>query len=51
MVSPGSLGDDSVHLLGSIGWQPDLINAAPQKLKMRGGVSSSDKKIKRTIAP
>jgi len=33
VVSPSSLGDDSVHLLGSIRWQPDLINAAPQKLE------------------
>ena len=32
MISPGSLGDDSVDLLGGIRWQSDLINAAPQKL-------------------
>jgi hypothetical protein len=50
MVSPSSLGDDSVDLLGSIRWQPDLINAAPQKLKGEG-ISSSDQQGKGMIAP
>ena len=36
MVSSGSLGNDRVNLLGSIRWQPNLINAAPQKLKEVG---------------
>lgn len=33
MVSPCSLGDDRVDFLRSIRWQPDLINAAAQKLE------------------
>ena len=32
MVSSGSLRDDRVNLLGGIRWEPNLINAAPQKL-------------------
>lgn len=35
MVSPGSLRDDRVDLLGGIRWQTDLINAASQELKER----------------
>jgi len=35
MVSPGSVRDDRVDLLRSVGWQPNLINTAPQKLKKR----------------